>query len=464
MVLEKALTKATATDGTISYGKLTAELTRAGTSATKMTTTLAKGGDMFRDSLNQANAALALSNRSAITLGKQMKEIWRVTTQSFKFTAAQTFLRAVSSAAQDAKRWVVDLNEAVNNIAVVTGKTGDEITRVTQQAIRGSKELKVAAKNYAEGALIFYQQGLNDEEVTRRNEITIKASLAANQSIETMSKQLTAIWNTYGMVGEEQERAAAVGAALAAKTAVDFKDIAEAMQSAAAPAAQMGVKYNQLAAIIATVGDVTQQSASTIGNAYKTIFSRFQQLKAEGTDGEVTLSSVSAQLKGLGIEVLDQAGNLRELGDVINEVGNNWDNWSQTQQTAIAQIVGGTRQYGQFLALMQNFDKYRKNLGIAEGESGATLEAQYTQALDSIDHKMEQSAEAWRRAFSELIPEKSLKVFYDGMTMIGDIFGTILKGAGGLPGILSVVGVALSNKIVPTLIQAKKKLRLLFRI
>lgn len=68
------------------------------------------------------------------------------------------------------------------------------------------------------------------------------------------------------------------------------------MQNAAAPAAQMGVEYNQLAAIIATVGDVTQQSASTIGNAYKTIFSRFQQLKAEGTDGEVTLSSVSAQL------------------------------------------------------------------------------------------------------------------------------------------------------------------------
>lgn len=60
------------------------------------------------------------------------------------------------------------------------------------------------------------------------------------------------------MIGEEQERAAAVGAALAAKTAVDFKDIAEAMQTAAAPAAQMGVEYNQLAAIIATVGDVSQ--------------------------------------------------------------------------------------------------------------------------------------------------------------------------------------------------------------
>lgn len=456
MVLEKSIKKATSQDGTISYSSLQFELNKANTSAAKMVTTLAAGGKDFTASLNAANAALALSNRSAITLGAKMKEIWRVTTQSFKFTAAQTFLRAVSSEAQQAVRWVTDLNAAVNEIAVVTGKTGNEVTKVTEQAIKGSQQLKVAAKEYAQGALIFYQQGLNDEEVTRRNEITIKASLAANQSIAEMSKQLTAIWNTYGMVGEEQERAASVGAALAAQTAVDFKDIATAMQTAAAPAAQMGVEYNQLAAIIATVGDVTQQSASTIGNAYKTIFSRFQQLKAEGTDGEVTLSSVSKQLESMGIRVLDSAGNLRELGVVINEVGQNWNNWTQTQQTAIAQIVGGTRQYGQFLALMENFDKYQKNLGAAEKENGSTLTTQYEQALDSIEHKAEMSAEAWKRAFAEAIPEEVLKTFYDSLTMVADVFGGIIAGAGGLPGILAAVGVGLSGKIVPALITGAK--------
>lgn len=264
-----------------------------------------------------------------------------------------------------------------------------------------------------------------------------------------MSQQLTAIWNTYGMVGEEQERAAAVGAKMAAQTAVDFKDIATAMQQAAAPAAQMGVEYNQLAAIIATVGDVTQQSASTIGNAYKTIFSRFQQLKAEGTDGEVTLSSVSAQLQSLGIHVLDAEGNLRDLGIVINEVGNNWDNWSQTQQTAIAQIVGGTRQYGQFLALMQNFDKYQKNLSSAAVEDGSTLEEQYEQALDSIESRAENAGEAWKRAFGEVINADQLKTFYTVLEQVGDIVGGILKSLGGAPGILTILIGMLSKQLVP---------------
>jgi len=44
--------------------------------------------------------------------------------------------------------------------------------------------LRVAARDYAEGALIFYQQGLNDEEVKRRNEVTIKAAKAAGQSVD----------------------------------------------------------------------------------------------------------------------------------------------------------------------------------------------------------------------------------------------------------------------------------------
>lgn len=449
MALEQALKRATSQNGDISYARLDTELRKAGTTAAQLTTTLARGGADFANSLNVANRALATSNRSAITLGSKMKEAARVFTQSFKFTAAQTALREITGSIQSAAIWVKELDSSITQIGVVTGKTSSQLDKITQNVIAGSKELKIAAKEYAQGALIFYQQGLDDAEVTRRNEITIKAAKAAGQNVEKMSSQLTAIWNTYGMVGDEQLRAASVGAKMAAQTAVDFADIAEAMQSAAAPASQMGVEYNQLAAIIATVGDVTQQSASTIGNAYKTIFSRFQQLRSEGTDGEVTLSSVSAQLKNLGINVLDSAGNLRNLGVVINEVGQNWDNWSQTQQTAIAQIVGGTRQYGQFLALMQNFDKYQKNLASANSETGITLESQYSKALDSIEAKADRAAETWRRAFGSLVDERALKGMYDSITAIGEATETFFDAFNGLPGILTLVASLLSSKVGP---------------
>lgn len=453
MALEKAMRRAT-TDKGISYYSLQSELRKAGTSAAQLTSTLAAGGDKFAASLNAANSALALSNRHVISLNAKVQEMARVMLQSFKFTAAQAAIQGISGQVQEAVRWTTDLYDAINQIGIVTGKTGTELEAITQRTIAAAKDLRVAAKEYAQGELIFYQQGLNDAEVARRTEIVTKAAKASGESMAQMSSEMTAIWNNYHMVGEEQARAASVGAKMAAQTAVDFSDIAEAMQTAAAPAAQMGVSYDSLAAIIATVGDTTQQSASVIGNAYKTIFSRFQQLKAEGTDGEVTLNRVSSQLKDLGVNALDSAGNLRPLGDMIHEVGEQWDGWSSKQQLAIAQLVGGTRQYGQFLALMNNFDKYQENLQSAQMEDGSTLEAQYGQYLESIESYAENAGEAWNRAFSQIIDTDALKTSYRIIEEIGNGVGAILNGLGGAPGLLLTIGTILSSKIVPGLIQA----------
>lgn len=251
------------------------------------------------------------------------------------------------------------------------------------------------------------------------------------------------------MIGEQQERAASIGAKMAAQTAVDFKDIAEAMQIAAAPASQMGVAYESLAAIIATVGDTTQQSASTIGNAYKTIFSRMQQLKISGTDGEVTFKAMSQQLAAMGIALEDSSGKLLSIDKVIEQVGNKWDTWTNKQQLAVAELVGGTRQYGQFLALMQNYDKYLANLRSAQMEGVQTLNAQYTQALESIESKAENAAEAWHRAFSNAFDADQIKTFYEASENLANVIGVVVEGLGGIPGMLALSAVILRQRILP---------------
>lgn len=460
MILEKAIKRAT-TDKGISYYSLNAELQKAGTSAAKLTATLASGGQQFTASLNAANVALAQSDRTLISLSAKIKEMSRVMVQSFKFTAAQATLQAISNAAREAYQWVYELDKTITNIGVVTGYTGDQLDKVTQNAIAGAKELRIAANDYAEGALIFYQQGLGDDEVARRVEITAKSARAAGQSLEAMSSQLTAIWNTYRMTGDEMERAASVGAKMAGDTAVDFADIAEAMQTAAAPAEQMGVSYNSLAAIIATVGDTTQQSASVIGNAFKTIFSRFQQLKAEGTDGEVTLNRVSSQLQSLGINVLDASGELRNLDTVIMEVGTQWDSWSQKQQLAVAQLVGGTRQYGQFLTLMQNFDKYQDLLQSANAEDGSALEQQYASSLDSIESRAENAGEAWRRAFGSLIDEDMIKDVLGAVEVVGNGLDQVFETLGDTKGVALYIATIFAKQWIPSITKAAANLKTL---
>lgn len=415
-------------------------LARSNLSVAQLVAKLGTGGPAFAQSFNVALTSIATANRQVTLLSSKIQEAGRVFTQSLKFTTAQSAIRYLTGSIQQSIGWVKGLDSTMAQIATVTGKVGSELDGVYNSIVEGAADLRVAANDYANASVIFYQQGLNDSEVQRRTEITLQSAKAAGQSVETMASQLTAIWNSYRMVGEEQQRAAAVGAKLAASTAVEFKDIAEAMQISAAGASQMGVSYDSLAAIIATVGDTTQQSASVIGNAYKTIFSRFQQLTTEGTDGEVTLNSVSSKLQALGINVMDTAGKLTNLEEVIYNVGVGWKNYSEEQQLAIAQIVGGTRQYGQFLALMQNFPSYLKNLKLATEETGSTLIDQFLAARDTIEAAAENSREAWSRAFSELFEADSMKDLYKTVENLGDLIGDIIKSFGGWQGLIVQIG------------------------
>ncbi len=447
-ILEQTLKKATTEKGT-SFIQMNLELKKMGTSAEEMVATLAKAGPAFSGSLNTMLQTFATADRNLLSMSAKIKEMGRVLTQSFKFSAAQSAIQFVTGEAQEAIQWVQKLDSQLNTIQIVSGKTAAEMGKVYDVVIQKSKELRVTAQDYAEASQIFYQQGLGDEEVARRSEITIQAAKAAGQSTSDMADQLTAVWNTYQMQGDELQRAASVGAKMGAETAVEFKDIAEAMQISASAAAQMGVSYDSLAAIIATVGETTKQSASVIGNAYKTIFSRFYNLKAAGEEGAVELGQISNNLKQLGVDILDSSGELIELDNVIQNVGNSWDTYTQKQKIAIAEQVGGTRQYGQFLALMENFDKYQKNLASANAETGAeTLLSQYETSLESIDSAMENASESWARAFADIFTSDAQIEFYHGVEKIGNVMENIMTTTGGLQGILTLIGAYLTRHIV----------------
>lgn len=453
--LEKALQAAT-TDKGLSFSSMNTELRKAGTNMNQVVSGLIAGGDAFKGSANEALTAFASANRQVITLNKHLQEMGRVFLQSMKFTVAQQAIQGLQNMLQESYEWVVDLDSQLTQIQIVSGKTAQQMEAVSAQIVERSRALRVAASDYAEASQIYYQQGLQDAEVQRRADITIKAAQAANESTKSMSDMLTAIWNTYNMQGEQLENAASVAAKLGAETAIEFGDIAEAMQISATAASQMGVSYNSLASIIATVGSTTRQSASVIGNAYKTIFNNFQRLKVDGENGEVTLKAASQQLQALGINLLDASGQVKELDEVIMQAGQNWKNYSENEQLAIAQLVGGTRQFGQFLALMNNFDTYLANLNSANMETGAeTLEEQYSIAMESIEAKATNAAEAWQRAFSNFYDTDGIKDLIDLIADLGNMTSDAVEAFGGLDGVVQIIMAMAATQLPKAFSKAK---------
>ena len=358
-----------------------------------------------------------------------------------KWELSSTAVHALEGALGSAVSYARNLNTSLTNIRIVTGQSADDMAKFAVQANKAAKELSTTTKAYADASLIYYQQGDSQEIAAKKAAITIKAANASfNTTAAEMSEYLTAVWNSYQVGANELERYVDIMASLGAKTATSLEEIATSMQKVAATANTVGVSMEQVSSIIATVSSVTRESAESIGTAYKTIFARIGDLKLGATDEDgIGLGQVSSALQSIGVEILDASGNLRDMGDIISDLGDKWQTMSEAQKTATAQVVAGKRQYTQLMALFENWDMYSKNLDIAGGAEGSLQKMQdvYAESWEAASDRVKASMET---IYDTMLNDK---VFISLMNILSDILDQVdnlLKGFGGFPGIITLAG------------------------
>ena len=346
--------------------------------------------------------------------------------------------------AQQAYGYIKNLDTALNDIRIVTGQSADQMRDFSRDANEAAKALAVSTRDYTEGALIYYQQGLDDDTVKALTDITAKTANVTGQSMAEVSEQLTAVWNGYNVANEAAEKGfdiyeeyvdklAAVGAA----TASDLEELATAMSKVASSASMMGVNIDQLSAQVATIVSVTRQAPESVGTALKTIYARMGDLQVDGVDEfGTTLGEVSGTLESVGIKVLDETGNLREMGTVMEEVAEKWQGWTEAQRQAIAVAMAGKRQYNNLTALFNNWSMYQDTLAVSQNAIG-TLNQQQGIALQSVQKRLEILRTTAEELYQDLFDSDTIKEVIDAATKGLNIIDELVKSFGGLNGMLS---------------------------
>lgn len=352
-----------------------------------------------------------------------------------KWSISSSAINGFTNSIQQAWGYAKHLDSSLNDIQIVTGKSADEMTRFAEQANKAAKKLGSSTTDYTEAALIYYQQGLSDEETAARAETTIKAANVTGQSGEAVSEQLTAVWNGYKVSAEEAELYIDKLAAVAATTASDLEELSTGMSKVASAAAIMGVDIDQLNAQLATIVSVTREAPESIGTALKTVYARMSDIKA-GLDGEVTLDEYTQQMADMGINVLDANGNLRDMGEVIEEIGGKWQSMSREQQTSLAQTIAGTRQYSRMMSLFDNWDMYEKALNTSATAAG-TLNEQNEIYLESTEAHIQGLQTSLEGLYDSLIDT-------DAINDLIDIFSTLVSGVEDFVDAIGGGGVALA--------------------
>lgn len=229
-------------------------------------------------------------------------------------------------------------------------------------------------------------------------------------------------------------------AAVGATTASDLEELSVAMSKVASAASAMGVNFDDLNAQIATIVSVTRQAPESVGTALKTIYARLGDLKIDGVDEfGVKLGEVSQQLQDIGINVLDQNGNLRDMSDVIKEVASAWGGWTEAQRQAAAVAMAGKRQYNNLIALFDNWDMHEKALATSMGAVG-TLSQQQAIAAESLAKKMEKMSATAEDLYKNLFDEDSLIKLVETGTDALQLLADFTESIGGLKSLLPAIG------------------------
>ena len=387
----------------------------------------AKGSSAFRN----MTAEILTTQREVKQTSNLIDSMAKTLGNTIKWSIASSAINTVTGKIQEAWGFTKKLDASLNDIRIVTGKSADEMERFAKQSNKAAKDLGAATTNYTNAALIYYQQGLDEKDVAARSNVTVKAANVTGQSASEVSEQLTAVWNGYKVVAEEAELYVDKLAAVAATTAADLEELSTGMSKVASAAHTMGVDVDQLSAQLATIVSVTRQDANVVGTALKTIYARMGDLKVDGVDEFGTsLGDVSSQMQQMGINVLDETGNLRDMGEVIEEVAAKWGTWTDAQQQAAAVAIAGKRQYNNLIALFENWDMYESSKSTSEGAMG-TLQKQQEIYMDSLEARLQRLGTAGERVFDAIFDSESMKDFIDGVTVAVDRLAEFVESIGG---------------------------------
>ena len=368
---------------------------------------------------NKMNAATDLGWSNATREAEAGRTLSEIAAQfGFVGSIASNVARTIRNLISYSFDFYKDLDSALNQIYVVSSLTANAVNGLTNNFIHMAKETGMSIDDVTRAAVLFYQQGLNTDEVMQMTEVTAQFAKVAGTDATDAADKLTAAVNGYCLSAEDAMSVADKFNKVAAASAANIDELSTAFSKAAAQANQAGVSMDNYLAYIATMEEATREAPENLGTSLKTIFSRMQQIKTgDNTEDTVDINSVETALRSVGIALRDTQGQLRDLEEIFAELGPKWNSLNRNTQAYLGTIIAGTRQQSRFITLMQNWDRVLE-LSEESANSAGQQSLMHAKAMDSIESKLKQLTVAWQEFVSNLANSKIFKVAIEGLTKL----------------------------------------------
>ena len=394
------------------------------------------------DAVDQQKAILSAQkfagNRGNRTIFDVIKsDIQRATMRITDFGLAARVLNTARKEIQQVYQNILKLNEAMTNLRIVTGANTEQAKSMMNAYNDLAMQLGTTTQAVAQSAAEWLRQGYS---VSEANELIKSSTYLSRLGFMDMGQSVTAL--TSVMKGFRIEATDSIDIVdkltqLDAKYATTAGDIATALSRTSAVAREAGLNLDQTAAALTTMIDVSQQDASSVGNAFRTILARYGNVKATAftslvgdsediDDANGSINDTEKVLGAIGIKIRSSSSDMRDFDDVMDELADKWVTLTDVEKNAVSTALAGVRQRNIFGIYMENYDTYKQ--AISEAEKAEGTAARKMQAYnESVAYSINQLSAAWEGFTQKLEASGAVKLFFQLLTVSVENFGRILS-------------------------------------
>lgn len=348
---------------------------------------------------------------------------------------------------------VLELDEAVTNLQIATGNTREETKKLISTYADLAQQLGATVTEVTEAADTWLRQGYDIAEVNNLITYTMMLSKLGQLDSAEAAKALTSAMKGYKVEVEDAMAIVDKFTAVDMEAAISAGDIATAMAETATSADIAGVSMDKLIGYIATVGEVTQDGAESIGTFYKTMFARMGSISSgtfiDSETGE-SFNDVDKVLKGLGISLKNDSGEFRNFSEVLDEVAGRWDYYTNVQQHALATAFAGTRQQEKFIVLMENYGTaldYAATAADSAGTAQEKYQEAYSEGIQSSLNKLEAT---WQEFSTKILDSDLVKGGVDFINLIASLLNKVADIGDGM--LITIPAIAAGLALIYALI------------
>lgn len=410
------------------------------TAANKAASSTANVSSNISNTGKQAQSAAAQLSKSTTIMEDFGKQSALAVKRFAAFSLVTSAVFSLTNAIDRAFKQFIEFDRQLVRLQQVTDKTADGLKNISREITNLSQNLGVSSSELISVSTTLAQAGLSARETEKALKALALSALAPSfDDLNRTVEGSIALMRQFGISAGDLEKALGSVNAVAASFAVEAGDIIAAIQRTGGvfAAASRGVSegtdaLNEFVAVFTSVRATTRESAETIATGLRTIFTRIQRgstieaLKEFG----ITLTDVDGKFVGAykAIQLLSQGLNQLDPRDV--------------KFSTLVEELGGFRQIGKVIPLIQQFATAQKALAVAQAGQGSLAEDAATAQL-SLSNQIAKVREEFLGLIREIGGTDSFKAITKSAL---DLASALIQIADSVKGVLPVLGVLLAGK------------------